>query len=640
MEKAVRILILEDNPVDVELVQFEMQEAGLAFISKVVMTEEDFIRELQELSPDLILSDYDLPRYNGSLALAEARRRCPDTPFILVTGAVTEDRAIDILTQGAKDYVLKNRLQQRLVPAVRRALAEAKERRARQQAEAELRKSLELKNFLLDLYEKASALTDKDLYDYVLDHVVHLTDSTIGFLHLVSDDQKNVILTTWNTEARKSCTASYTTHYPLDQAGNWVDCVRLRRPVLYNEFSRSPNQKGLPEGHTPVQKFMSVPVAEGDKVKIIFGVGNKSNEYSEFDAIQIQVVANGLQRIMAQRRAETARRQAEEDLFREMNQLQAMLNLYHRDDTRIQDIEAFIIEECIRISESQLGFLGLINADETVMMAHLWSKQAMKGCSIDFKPVEFSIDHAGIWAEAIRMHETLIVNDYPKPDPRKKGYPEGHVLIKNLMSIPVIKGNKAVAIMAVANKKLDYNETDVLHLSLFLESAWDILKRMEAEEKLKNRIKELNCLYSISEVARRNDIAHETILKECVSLLAQSYQFSDITVCRIIWDNHVYSTDNFRETAWLQSRPIMVHDKKVGCVEVCYLEERPEEYEGPFLVEECNLLNNIADILGKSTERRQSKEERERLILELRDAMSKIKTLSSLIPIEYPVKKQ
>ena len=75
------------------------------------------------------------------LALAEASRRCPDTPFILVTGAVSEDRAIEILTQGAKDYVLKSRLEQRLVPAVRRALAEAEEHRSRKKAEEELREA-------------------------------------------------------------------------------------------------------------------------------------------------------------------------------------------------------------------------------------------------------------------------------------------------------------------------------------------------------------------------------------------------------------------------------------------------------------------------------------------------------------------
>ena len=139
--EALRILMLEDNPADAELIQFELTEAGFTFIAKVVMTEKDFIHEIQEYCPDLILSDYDLPTYNGALALAETGKRHPDTPFILVTGAVSEDRAIEILTQGAKDYVLKNRLQQRLVPAVRRALAEAEEHRGRRQAEQELRKA-------------------------------------------------------------------------------------------------------------------------------------------------------------------------------------------------------------------------------------------------------------------------------------------------------------------------------------------------------------------------------------------------------------------------------------------------------------------------------------------------------------------
>ena len=141
MAEALQILILEDNLADAELVQFELQETGFSFTAKVVMTEKDYVQELQKHPPDLILSDYDLPQYNGALALAEARSRCPDTPFILVTGAVSEDRAIEILTQGAKDYVLKSRLQQRLVPAVRRALAEAEEHRGRTQAERELREA-------------------------------------------------------------------------------------------------------------------------------------------------------------------------------------------------------------------------------------------------------------------------------------------------------------------------------------------------------------------------------------------------------------------------------------------------------------------------------------------------------------------
>ena len=77
MAESLRIIILEDNPADADLVQFELQEAGLAFSAKVVMTENDFVHELQDYSPDLILSDYDLSEYNGTLALAEARKICP-----------------------------------------------------------------------------------------------------------------------------------------------------------------------------------------------------------------------------------------------------------------------------------------------------------------------------------------------------------------------------------------------------------------------------------------------------------------------------------------------------------------------------------------------------------------------------------
>ena len=160
MAESLRIIILEDNLADAELVQFELKEAGLVFTAKVVMTRNDFVHELQTFSPDLILSDYDLPNYNGALALAEAKKRCPDVPFVLVTGAVGEDRAIEILTQGAKDYVLKSRLEQRLVPAIRRALAEAQEHKERKKAEEEL---------------KASSLYSRSLIEASLDPLVTIS---------------------------------------------------------------------------------------------------------------------------------------------------------------------------------------------------------------------------------------------------------------------------------------------------------------------------------------------------------------------------------------------------------------------------------------------------------------------------------
>ena len=181
----------------------------------------------------------------------------------------------------------------------------------RHRAEERQHKEVELRNLLLWLYEKAPRLPDKELYDYVLERAVQLTESTIGFFHLVSDDQKDIILTTWNSEAVKNCTASYATHYPIEQAGNWVDCVRFKRPIVYNDFPNSPNRRGLPEGHSPVRRFMSVPVLDEDKVRIIFGVGNKSGEYDENDVVQIQLVASCLQDIIKQRRSEVVLRESE-----------------------------------------------------------------------------------------------------------------------------------------------------------------------------------------------------------------------------------------------------------------------------------------------------------------------------------------
>lgn len=124
MDKNIRILILEDRVSDAELIEFELREAGIAFTSKRTETEKDFVRALQEYSPDLILSDYDLPQYTGALALVAAKRLSPEVPFILVTGAIDEKNGLcrAILAQGARECVLKNHLEE-LAPAVRKVLS-------------------------------------------------------------------------------------------------------------------------------------------------------------------------------------------------------------------------------------------------------------------------------------------------------------------------------------------------------------------------------------------------------------------------------------------------------------------------------------------------------------------------------------
>jgi PAS domain S-box-containing protein len=138
MNSKLRILILEDRPADAELVMRELRQAGIQFVAECVATEAAFLASLRDNPPDLILTDYSLPTYDGLSALASAQKECPETPFIFVSGTLGEETAIEALHRGATDYVLKQRLS-RLGPAVQRALREIKERTRRRRAEESLR---------------------------------------------------------------------------------------------------------------------------------------------------------------------------------------------------------------------------------------------------------------------------------------------------------------------------------------------------------------------------------------------------------------------------------------------------------------------------------------------------------------------
>jgi PAS domain S-box-containing protein len=142
VKKEIRILVLEDVPADVVLINHELRRGGLDFSAQRVETREEFLRELEKNPPDVILSDHGLPGFDGFTALALARDKCPETPFIFVTGSMGEELAIDSLRSGATDYVLKTRMSN-LVPAVQRALHLAEERVKRRNAEKELRESEE-----------------------------------------------------------------------------------------------------------------------------------------------------------------------------------------------------------------------------------------------------------------------------------------------------------------------------------------------------------------------------------------------------------------------------------------------------------------------------------------------------------------
>lgn len=156
-----RLLILEDVPNDAELEIAALEEAGFDCDWKRVETREDFLAGLDSLQYDLVLSDYALPSFDGLTALKLLLEHEIDIPFILVSGTLGEDAAINSLMAGATDYVMKTRLS-RLGPVVQRALEDQQVRQEHQRAHEALRESEELYRQVLENSLDAILVTKTD----------------------------------------------------------------------------------------------------------------------------------------------------------------------------------------------------------------------------------------------------------------------------------------------------------------------------------------------------------------------------------------------------------------------------------------------------------------------------------------------
>jgi PAS domain S-box-containing protein len=149
-----------------------------------------------------------------------------------------------------------------------------------------------------------------------LDEIEAQTESAIGFYHFMGDDQETLFLQNWSTNTLQNmCTAvGKGSHYPVSQAGVWVDCVRDRRPVIHNDYASLPHRKGMPPGHAPVIREMVIPILRRDRIVAIIGVGNKSTDYTPSDIEIASLLGDFSWEIVERKRAEVELKAAKEYL--------------------------------------------------------------------------------------------------------------------------------------------------------------------------------------------------------------------------------------------------------------------------------------------------------------------------------------
>ena len=177
-----------------------------------------------------------------------------------------------------------------------------------QQDVTERRRAESIMQTRLRLMQFAISHTLDELLQATLDEMEALTVSTAGFFHFLEPDQKTLKLQAWSTNTLENlCKANAKdNHYDMDQAGVWADCARQRKPVVHNDYESLANRKGMPEGHAPLIRELTVPILRNEKVVAILGVGNKSLNYTASDVEMVSALADFAWDAIERKRAENA----------------------------------------------------------------------------------------------------------------------------------------------------------------------------------------------------------------------------------------------------------------------------------------------------------------------------------------------
>ena len=190
--EALRVVILEDNPADAELIERELKQAGIIFVAHLVEGKINFKKALDEFRPQVILSDFKLPRFNGLAALEIARQQAPGIPFIFVSGSIGEEKAIETLTQGARDYIFKDNLA-RLGPAIERAIEEARLKSEKKKTDEELHSRVEELKLLANAAERFVQINTLDeLYEYLSQLIQDISKADYLLLSIFDKDLQAV----------------------------------------------------------------------------------------------------------------------------------------------------------------------------------------------------------------------------------------------------------------------------------------------------------------------------------------------------------------------------------------------------------------------------------------------------------------
>ncbi len=397
--------------------------------------------------------------------------------------------------------------------------------------------------------------TQNELFDFMIDASMKSTMSHFSFAGLISDDETHMTIHAWSKNTMNICAVKNNPiHFPINEAGIWGDCIRLRKPVIINDYNSYPSKKGYPEGHVHIKRFLSIPIFDGEHIVAVASVANKITPYNDYDANNLSQLYGKMWEIIRRKKSDTDL-VASEKLFKTYIE-NSPYGIFVTDSHGFFITVNLAAEELTGYTREELigkNLIEIIHEDERLNAKNYFAYVREK------------------------IHLTAETRFITKKNDSR------HLLVKAV--------------------KLDDNT--------YLGFTSDITDQKISDEKLRKtnyelqeRLKELKCLYNLSGIIE-NCSSMNDIISQLLTIMPEAFQMPEFTCIKIIFQDNDYTSENFKESCekLLYSAVITVANEKYGAIEVYSCIKNDNEVETLFLPEELGMVNAIAERLGHVYER-------------------------------------
>jgi PAS domain S-box-containing protein len=467
-----RILYVDDEPTLLELAKLFLEQS-MDFSVDTDPAAHHALEKIAALPYDAVVSDYQMPGMDGIAFLKAVRSRYGDIPFILFTGRGREEIVIEAINNGADFYLQKGGDPTAQFAELAHKIRQAVARRQMEHSLVESEKRLsDIINFLPDA-------------TFAIDHA-----GTVIAWNRAIEEMTGVppagMLGKGDFE--------YAIPFYGSRRKILIDLIFEPDDVVSAHYAHIMRKKDIliadttqprPKGHPVTLMGMASPLydRQGNVVGAIESIRDITLLKTREE--ELRVANDRLTAVGEKLRSQYEELAKNEQRIRESEaRLRYMLGFYEMAKRPEKELLSYAVEGAGAVTGSPLGYLAFLNSDETELAMYAWSRSAMQECTMREKPIIYPVEKTGLWGEAVRQRLPVITNDYQAPNPKKKGYPEGHPHIIRHMNVPVMDGDRIVIVAGVANKLSDYTDNDTSALLLLMQGLWQVLKGRQADEEL------------------------------------------------------------------------------------------------------------------------------------------------------------